>query len=97
MGGCYRRQHRPTPRIKHGPKVWSRYTRRFTKLSSIQYESREEFLHKIRKDLTGLGKGNAFFKQVEDPNLYRLGIRYLPPGDDQRTLNAVEELKPEEL
>ena len=64
----------------------------FFETTGTQFLPREEVVHQWRKRFRSLGTGKAYFKQVSDPNLYRLAIRYLPPDGSLEVERAVEEL-----
>lgn len=64
----------------------------FYEVSSVQFRSREEIVHYWGQRMRELGEGKCYFKQVKDPNLYRLAIRYLPPEESARIDDAVDAL-----
>ena len=67
----------------------------YYELAREEFKSREEEVHDWRKDIRTKGKGQALVKLVENPNLYRVDIDYLPPSDERAVDEAVAQLKEE--
>ncbi len=57
------------------------------------FKSREEEVHDWRRSVRIQQKGEALVKLVEDPNLYRVDIDYMPQRDDPEIEEAVLRLK----